>query len=60
MSERNKQLEKCLEEEKKAAVLGMQTANDARYTALELKLNAAETESEKQKGTRMLLQAVLE
>ena len=60
LTEKNKQLEKSLEEEKKAAVLGRQTAIDARYSALELKLAASEADAEKQKGAKMLLQAVLE
>lgn len=60
MTEKNKQLEKSLEEEKRAAVLGRQTADDARYAALGLRLNAAEAEAEKQKGARILQQAVLE
>lgn len=65
LTEKNKLLEKSLEEEKRAAVLGRQTANYARYTgsqnaALELRLNAAETEADKQKGARILQQAVLE
>ena len=43
-----------MEEEKRAAVLGRQTAGDARYAALELRLNAAEAEAEKQKGAKIL------
>jgi hypothetical protein len=55
LTEKNKQLEKSLEEEKRAAVLGRKSNEEERIKALEEKLAASEVEMDKLKGLKDLV-----